>query len=517
MPAEVEEYLAKMKPDPNFLYLLITALGAADSWGSNVNGDAFFEDALLGTQSPVESLKNFAPYQGVTMPRYKTFIFAKIRKHHQNKEHHPDYGHVELPVWDDKMKRVLLIVAVDRQKAPDIVAKAESGSPIVWSMGCKTKFDSCSICGHKSSKVQDYCGHLKYQMGQILPSGQKVYAVNPMPRFFDISEVLIPADKTAFTLMKIASDIASKKLHVPNYYESVTDCDTMIKVASAGSLVVPSAFAAEYAKIAEELASEKNADITKRFPAGTTDADLSDDTELAKKMKTVNKVSKKEKNIDINTINMLSSMPMHQILSSMAGLGMVAKPHEYEQIVVLKVGSNAPKSDMIPFVCPESIKTAAVEMLLPFVSDRSASSPCIDSRIDGCKSEDDDTALASEPSASYNEYRKSLMGWSPEDTDRTLSKYARVIDTSITSNDIFEEMSGITKQSGWKLPVTGGLAAGSFFAPYLASAHIKLKSAYSGKRPTGVKKLVAEHPMALGAVSGTTSALALAKMLGKLK
>ena len=61
---------------------------------------------------------------------------------------------------------------------------------------CKIPFDECSICHKKSPKISDYCDHLKYQMGKILPDGKKVYAINgnydytkhekPL-NFFDIS------------------------------------------------------------------------------------------------------------------------------------------------------------------------------------------------------------------------------------------------------------------------------------------------------------------------------------------
>jgi len=520
LPEEVQEYLAKSKPDANFLYLLIVALGAADYWGSNVNGDAFFEKDLLETQTLMESMKNPAPYTSQPMPRYKTFSFAKIRKHHQNKDHHPDYGHVELSSYDSNMKRVLLVVAVDRKKAPDIVAEAEAGNSIVWSMGCKVARDVCSICGNASKSVKDYCDHLKFQMNQMLPSGEKVYAVNPTPRFFDISKVLIPADKTAFTLMKVASEISSKALDFPDYYASIGDCEEMAKIASAQHLVVPSAFAAEHMKVAEKLSSDKTGEITKRIPAVTADNDLSDDAAQVKAVRKAHGISCGEYPLSDAAISSLGEFPLHQLLSSMAGLGMVAKPREFRRIVAIKNSKGAPKSEMNPVVLPEAVKTAAIKILAPFVEERSACSPWIEKRA-GRTDVFAPECLSGTTNDLYVQYRNSLMNWDGRNTETIMSKHADlVIPPCDAEEDFFEAMVGVTKTAGvGKATATAGLAAiplGSLFAPYMASAHLRLKSTYEGKPLEGVKKLVAKHPGTIGVTSAAGSALALAKLFGKI-
>lgn len=517
LPAEVQEYLARLNPDPNFLYLLIVALGAADYWGSNVNGDAFFEKDLLAMQSPIEALKNPEPYTGKQMPRYKTFTFAKIRKHHQNKDHHPDYGHVELPVYDDAMKRVLLIVAVDRKKAPDIVSEAEAGNSIVWSMGCKVARDVCSICNNASKTVKDYCDHLKYQMNQTLPSGEKVFAVNPTPRFFDISKVLIPADKTAFTLMKVASEISSKALSVPDYYASVGDCGEMAKVAAAQNIVVPSAFAAEHMKVAEKLSEDKVGEITKRIPAVTADNDLSDDAASIKAVQTAHKISCGEKSLKNADMESLSNLPLHQILSSMAGLGMVAKPREFKRIIVIKVNNGAKRADMNPIVLPEAVKTSALRILAPYIPERSACSPWIEKRANRAD-ESYPCRLNGVVNEMYTQYRNSLMQWDVQDTEVVMTKHANlIVPEDGAEEDFFAAMVGITKTASLgKATALTGLAAGSLFAPYLASAHLRLKAAQEGKSLTGIKKVVAERPGTIGTAGITGSALALARLLGKI-
>lgn len=69
---------------------------------------------------------------------------------------------------------------------------------------CRIKRDVCAICGNEAPTRADYCQHAKYAMNEVLPDGQKVYVHNPSPDFFDISRVFRPADRTGYTLKKVA-------------------------------------------------------------------------------------------------------------------------------------------------------------------------------------------------------------------------------------------------------------------------------------------------------------------------
>jgi len=75
-----------------------------------------------------------------------------------------------------------------------------------WAVhNCRVPHDVCSICGHQAKRVTDYCEHLrKPQMGKLLPDGQRAYAINTRPKFFDISFVSIPAEETAGVMLKVA-------------------------------------------------------------------------------------------------------------------------------------------------------------------------------------------------------------------------------------------------------------------------------------------------------------------------
>jgi hypothetical protein len=227
---EVEQYLCAIKKDPNKIHVLVNALGAGEYWSSNINGDHFPERSLI--------------HKGQDYG-YETFYNAFPYKHHVNKDPAKSFGRVELSVWNDQMKRVELVVVIDRNlaqrlAAQDVVDKLDQGMFPDVSMGAKVPYDMCSKCldwgqyrkaqvtfdpgthssvgaavlaFHRKNPIRglsvtrhDYCEHLKGMLNKILPDGTKIYAINDYPKFFDISFVFIGADKTAKVMAKLASD-----------------------------------------------------------------------------------------------------------------------------------------------------------------------------------------------------------------------------------------------------------------------------------------------------------------------
>ena len=260
---EVQRFIDKLQTDHRKIYVLVNALGAGEYWSSNINGDYFPEEALI--------------HEGGY--GYKTFYNAHPYKHHVNKDPSKSFGDVVLAVWHPDMKRVELIIAIDRARAKqfgaqDVVDKLDSGLFPDVSMGCRVPYDLCSICldkkkyrqaqatykpgvhrsvgqavlaFHKKNPIRglsitrnDYCVHLRTQLNRILPDGRKVYAINDYPRFFDISFVFIGADKTAKVMMKLAEVD-------PRY----------------GDNVVPSWLVAESLGYCEQPATEKSFDMEK--------------------------------------------------------------------------------------------------------------------------------------------------------------------------------------------------------------------------------------------------------------
>lgn len=64
---------------------------------------------------------------------------------------------------------------------------------------------NCSLCNHRRRSFKDACEHVKNHKLMITPEGHQVFVINDRPRFHDISGVMVPADKVAFTLRKVAS------------------------------------------------------------------------------------------------------------------------------------------------------------------------------------------------------------------------------------------------------------------------------------------------------------------------
>lgn len=183
--SDLKDFIETLKPDPKYLYLHIIALGSGEYYGPNTNGDYFPEDGLVKYHHTFKEI-------------------AKHFKHHDNKDTSPSYGHVPFSTYNPIMRRVELVIAVDKEKAPDLVEKVERGERLAYSMSCRIPWDQCSICGNRSSKKPEYCDHIKNHLMEVMPDGRQVYMVNPEPVFFDISYVLRPADKTAMLLRKVA-------------------------------------------------------------------------------------------------------------------------------------------------------------------------------------------------------------------------------------------------------------------------------------------------------------------------
>lgn len=69
---------------------------------------------------------------------------------------------------------------------------------------CRIKYDVCARCGNQAPTRAQYCDHVRNSMNQVNPDGTKNYVHNPSPNFFDISRVFRPADRTGYTLKKVA-------------------------------------------------------------------------------------------------------------------------------------------------------------------------------------------------------------------------------------------------------------------------------------------------------------------------
>lgn len=214
MMPEVQDWLSTYKSDKKHIAVLINALGASEYYGQNSNGDYFSWAALThdcrlhrGRPHAIDS------FTGKIIPAhgYWTFLNAHAFAHHKNKDPNRAFGDVVLSVLNHKMKRVELVVILDRDNAEKFggslaLERILAGEYPSTSMGCKVPYDVCLICGNKSKTRHDYCDCVKKTgMGRILPDGRRVGVDNPHPRFFDISFVFRGADKTSKMMSKLAN------------------------------------------------------------------------------------------------------------------------------------------------------------------------------------------------------------------------------------------------------------------------------------------------------------------------
>jgi hypothetical protein len=203
------DYIKSVVPEPGKTIMLVNALGAEETWGPNRNGDGFPEHPvpakLRGKTASTTERWFIEPGQELTK-HYQTFETnpAHCYQHHRNRDPNKASGIVKKAFWNPKMHRVELLISVDNDKDPDWVKRANDGEYPAVSMGTRIKWDVCARCGNKAPTRADYCDHAKYAMNEVDEHGFKNYVHNPSPDFFDISRVFRPADRTGYTLKKVA-------------------------------------------------------------------------------------------------------------------------------------------------------------------------------------------------------------------------------------------------------------------------------------------------------------------------
>jgi hypothetical protein len=212
---------SQVQPQPGRVYALVIGLGSEGHWGTNNNGDAFPEEALLG-QAPKGLAMGFFDKFARRIPKewgYRTFKKAHVFQEHHNSNPKLAIGGVENTFWNDRMHRVENLVWVDRANPKGIkwARRIDENDPTVGtSMACHVPFDRCSICGNLAPTRMQYCGHLRrghpdYALRQIRPDGRSVSMINDFPDFFDESFVEVPAAPEALLIAKVASQGGATK------------------------------------------------------------------------------------------------------------------------------------------------------------------------------------------------------------------------------------------------------------------------------------------------------------------
>jgi hypothetical protein len=498
----IKAYIDKLKPTKEKLYVLVNALGAGEFYGCNINGD-YFEESELNPSAPAKRP------DGTWANGYKSFYDAGIYRHHKNKDKDKSFGEVTVAVYNQRMHRVELIVCIDRKKAiaeghGELISQLDAGANPAVSMGCKVLYDVCSICHTKSKTRADYCEHASSNLRRILEDGRQVFVYNPRPRFFDLSFVLIGADRCSFA---------------------------MLKVAHGGQ---PSAFAAEEAglrdpdkvdKLAALLkhAKDKRSEIDKRIPA------------MAAKL--VESISKREDPLPESVMSRLCGCSLKRALTTTSAAGIVLRPNEFQRMVLHRLG----KSDMAEdyarrrvVFSPSTTADKSVlfgnrcnfspslrDVLLPHIGSRSLFAPALTRRIIIKVGEAqpqipetiEENPLLDKIAAAYNGYRATLVE-SLEDIIADITSRDTALLSSILDNDfdshLFDD-SSITKQAG---KLSDVLLLTALPLAYIYGAHVKSKTRGT-EEPVGlIASFVKDHPvMAASTIVGLSRMVEKGKLL----
>jgi hypothetical protein len=209
--AEFVEKASTIKFAKDEIPVHLIAIGATEDYGPNRNGDGFTRDCCSKYHHTFEK-------------------FARFYRDHANKNPAKSFGLVKASYYNEPMKRIELICALNGSKeaaernggllADKEMERLSNDQDIPVSMACKIPFDKCSACGNTARTRAEYCdsiengghckaGGLKHNIGRVMSDGHVLHADNPNPSFFDISYVFRPADRIAYVsgrLEKAASN-----------------------------------------------------------------------------------------------------------------------------------------------------------------------------------------------------------------------------------------------------------------------------------------------------------------------
>lgn len=200
------DYIRTVDPMPGQSIVLVLAMSGSEFYGNNRNGDAFAERPVYQNGQMV-----LGPHE--TLPaHHKSFVsHGNNYLHHVNKDPKKAVGTIMESFYNDIMHRVELLLGVDNNKASQVVQRIQDGEYPGVSMGCRIKYDICSICGNRAPTRNEYCEHVngrdpRYGMNSLLPNGQRCFVWNPSPLLFDLSWVWKPADRIGYMLKKVAEE-----------------------------------------------------------------------------------------------------------------------------------------------------------------------------------------------------------------------------------------------------------------------------------------------------------------------
>lgn len=204
-PDELKEQGVKFKP--KHAYIRVVTCGDGKFYGPNLKAD-YFHESPQNVEIPYpceEQFKTVDIGPGL-MQRHKTFRDkAKVFRNHNYKV--SPSGNIVWERYHNPMHRGEALLELPLSLWEDDIQKYHQGHPLYWSQGSKVPYEVCSVCGfHFHAQKPRRCEHMR-KMPLGFHKGHQVFVYNPMPSFFEMSEVgQTPAAKISYALKKVASE-----------------------------------------------------------------------------------------------------------------------------------------------------------------------------------------------------------------------------------------------------------------------------------------------------------------------
>lgn len=196
---------------PGRVRVLVLAMTAYEFYGANRNGDGF-TDGAYHARMPDGTVRCLVTQEQALPNHIHTFVSKGHNfLHHKNWSKTLAVGDVVHAFYNQKMRRVELILDTDVNLAGDFTRRILDHEYPAVSMGCRIPYDVCTICGNRAPTRAYYCRHCdgsdpSFGLGTILEDGREVAVLNPSPELFDISYVDKPADRVAYMMVPIYLD-----------------------------------------------------------------------------------------------------------------------------------------------------------------------------------------------------------------------------------------------------------------------------------------------------------------------
>lgn len=258
----VQAFIDKLEPAPGVTYALVSAMSYSEYFGPNSNTDWYGYNKHLNFNGLLHQWPEFGrepeldAIKGRNWPHgYPCFYAATAYAHHRNTDPKSlGFGDVVFVYANPHMKRIELVIRIFNDEAEkkghrSIIDRIERNERVDVSMGAKIPFDACSVCTdwdrvrdamtrfdpakhrhhmmpvleeHKRHAIRgiaetrkQYCVCMRTMAGRVNDDGQLVFVYNDAPRFFDISFVLIGADRTSRVMWHLPSLRGERPAQMP--------------------------------------------------------------------------------------------------------------------------------------------------------------------------------------------------------------------------------------------------------------------------------------------------------------